>query len=168
MPTSTCAFYGLVAVVAVAPWVYVWLIWHDARTQDWFYLRPDTRDAYVDIAKTLVTASGIAVGLLASFGVVSARAASPASPLVAFSAKVAAVSLILCVCLSLVVILLLVRFFDRAWSRRNDEMLGAGQGPAVDGKLSRVELLLILVFSGAGLCCFGVGFAFLGRIAFHF
>jgi hypothetical protein len=115
---------------------------------------------YVDAAKTLITASGIAVALLASSVVSSARTTNP---LVAFSAKVAVVCLISCVCLSLVVILALLRGFERAQSRYIDKGGKAGQG-----ELSSGELLFILIPSSIALSCFLVGFLFLGRITFHF
>jgi hypothetical protein len=120
---------------------------------------------YVDGAKTLVTASGIAVALLASSGVASVKTAVP---LVAFSAKVAAVSLISCVVFSLMVILALLRGYEVSWSRHNDERTAGGQGSARDGKLNTGELTLILLPAGAALSSFLVGFVFLGRIAFHF
>jgi len=120
---------------------------------------------YVDGAKTLITASGIAVALLAS----SAVSAKTANHLVAFSAKVAVVCLISCVCLSLIVILALLRGFERAENRYIDEQRKAGkQIEAGEGKLNTTELLFILVPTSLALSCFLVGFVFLGRIAFHF
>lgn len=120
---------------------------------------------YVDGAKTLITASGIAVALLASSGVSSARTASP---LVAFSAKVAAVSLISCVIFSLLLILALMRCYELAWSRVNEQRIAAGQAAGDEGKLNTGELTLILLPAAAALSSFLVGFVFLGRIAFHF
>jgi hypothetical protein len=121
---------------------------------------------YVDGAKTLITASGIAVALLASSAVASARTASS---LVAFSAKVAVVCLISCVCLSLIVILALLRGFERAQARYIDEQRKTGKNfTAGEGKLNTAELLCILVPTSVALSCFLVGFVFLGRIAFHF
>jgi len=115
---------------------------------------------YVDTAKTFITASGIAVALLASSTVGSVRATSG---LVAFSAKVAVVCLISCVCLSLIVILALTRGFERAQSRNIESGGNAGQG-----RLDSTELLFIIIPAGGALSCFFVGFVFLGRIAFHF
>jgi hypothetical protein len=115
---------------------------------------------YVDAAKTLITASGIAVALLASSTVASVRATNN---IVAFSAKVAVVCLISCVCLSLVVILALMRGFERAQSRHIES-----GGRAGEGKLNSAELLFILIPAGAALSCFLAGFVFLGRITFHF
>ena len=120
---------------------------------------------YVDGLKTLITASGIAVALLAS----SATAAAKPSAIVVFSAKAAAVSLVLCVALSLIVIFALVRGFDRAQSRYGDEQRRAGEpADGSQGKLTRAELCFILVFAAPALSLFLVGFAFLARIAYHF
>src|ERR1700687_1698795 len=165
MPTWTCAFYGFVALVTFLPMLFVWSVWHLARTRGWSWIRQDTRNMYVDGAKTLITASGIAVALLASSSVASAKTAVP---LVAFSAKVAAVSLISCVVFSLVLILGLLRGFELSWSRNNEGRIAAGQEPAEDGKLNTSELTFILLPAGAALSSFLVGFVFLGRIAFHF
>jgi len=121
---------------------------------------------YVDGAKTIITASGIAVALLASSSISSARTTNH---LVAFSAKVAVVCLISSVCFSLVTILALLRGHERAKSRYLEEQRQAGnRAPITEGKLDIVELLFILVPSGIALSCFLVGFVFLGRIAFHY
>jgi hypothetical protein len=145
--------------------VFVGFIGYEARKRGWAWTNPDTRNMYVDGVKTLITASGIAVALLASSSVASARTAST---LIAFSAKVAAVCLISCVCLCLVVILALLRGYERAWSRNQERMLAAGAGSTNEGKLNTAELVLILVPSGLALSTFVTGFVFLGRIAFHF
>jgi formate-dependent nitrite reductase membrane component NrfD len=165
MPTWTCAFYIFVVVVAAFPLFFVGFIWREAQKRDWAWTNSDSRNMYVDAAKTLITASGIAVALLASSSVASARTASP---LIAFSAKVASVCLISCVCFSLVIILALLRGYERAWSRNMEKRRTAEQGPTNEGKLNNAELLFILVPSGVALSSFVVGFVFLGRIAFHF
>jgi hypothetical protein len=159
-PTWTYIFYAFVLVVAVCPILFVWSYWHEANTRGWDWTSDTSRNMYVDAAKTLITASGIAVALLASSTVASERVTSN---LVAFSAKVAVVCLISCVCLSLIVILALMRGFERAQSRHIESGGQTGQG-----KLNSIELLFILIPAGVGLSCFLVGFVFLGRIAFHF
>jgi hypothetical protein len=166
VPTWTCLFYLFVCVVALAPLLFVWHYWHEARTKDWGWTSTDSRTMYVDGAKTLITASGIAVALLASSSVSSAR---NTNSLAAISAKVAVVCLISCVCLSLVVILALLRGFERAQSRHIEEQRKSGNQPkAGQGRLNSFELLFILIPAGFGLSCFLVGFVFLARIAFHF
>jgi hypothetical protein len=160
MITATCLFYVLVFIMAVVPMLFVWTVWHEAKTRGWDWTSDQSRNMYVDAAKTLITASGIAVALLASSTVASVRATNN---IVAFSAKVAVVCLISCVCLSLIVILALMRGFERAQSRH----IEAG-GRAGEGKLNSAELLFIVIPGGAALSCFLVGFVFLGRITFHF
>jgi hypothetical protein len=165
-PTWTCIFYIFAFLLSLTPVLFVWHYWHEARTKDWGWTSTDSRTMYVDGAKTLISASGIAVALLASSSISSAR---NTSDLVAFSAKVAAVCLISCVCLSLIVILALLRGFERAQSRHIEEQRKSGNQPKVgQGRLNSIELLFILVPAGFGLSCFLVGFLFLGRIAFHF
>ncbi len=133
---------------------------------------------YVDGAKTLITAAGIAVALLAS---TAKPTVGTSDSLVVFSARAAGVSLILCVMLSLVVIFALMRNFDNAQSRfmetqrkENQKHIDAGQRELVrkieagQGELTKNELLFTLAFAWPALSCFLVGFAFLGRIVYHF
>ncbi len=161
----TGIFYLFVSCVAAAPFPFMWQYWHKARTQGWSWTTEDSRDMYVDAVKTVIAASGIAVALLAS----NYSSGRTASHLVALSAKVAVVSLISCVCFSLVAILALLRGHELAKGRNIEEQRRAGHiGPIIDGKLNSSELLFILVSSGIALSCFLVGFIFLGRIAFHF
>lgn len=104
-PTWTCVFYVFAFVLATAPTMFAWHYWHEAPTRGWDWISQDSRNMYVDGAKTLIIASGITVALLASSAVGAARTANN---IVAFSAKVATVCLISCVCLSLIVILALL------------------------------------------------------------
>jgi hypothetical protein len=165
-PTWTCLFYIFVFALAVAPSLFAWSYWHEARTRGWDWISEDSRTMYVDGAKTMITGAGIAVALLASSTVASARTTSG---LVAFSAKVAVVCLISCVCLSLILILALLRGFERAQARYIDQQRNAGKNfTAGEGKLTAGELLCILIPTSMALSCFLVGFVFLGRIAFHF
>ena len=125
---------------------------------------------YVDGIKTMITAAGVAVALLASSAVkTSGTAQTPSNDLVTFSVKAAVVCLIFCVALSIVVIFALLRSFEMAQSRYMEELKNAGKpAESGQGKLTTRELLFILSFAGLGLSFFLVGFAFLGRIAFHF
>ena len=126
---------------------------------------------YVDSVKTLITASGIAVALLASAAKSAAARATVTlnDQIVTFSAKVAVVCLVLCIVLSLVVTFALVRSFDRAQSRYGDEQRRVGQASdGTEGKLTLAELAFILVPAAPALSLFVVGFAFLARIAYHF
>jgi hypothetical protein len=71
--STTCIFYVFVFVVAAAPLLLVWHYWHEAQTKGWDWTNEQSRSMYVDAAKTLITASGIAVALLASSAVASAK-----------------------------------------------------------------------------------------------
>jgi hypothetical protein len=117
---------------------------------------------YVDGVKTMITASGIAVALLA------ASAAGPtrtSNALIAFSAKVAVVCLISCVCLSLIVIFALLRGYESARSRILERALGDSFREV---ELNDTELRWILIPALLGMTAFLWGFIFLARIAFHF
>lgn len=126
----------------------------------------NSRTMYVDVAKTLISASGISVALLA----VAANRISNLSgdtyvkPIVATSAKVSAFCLISCVVSSLFVILALVRGFEMAQARNVRENGKAGQG---GGELTHTELLQIIIPASVALPCFVTGFLFLGRVTFH-
>jgi hypothetical protein len=165
----TCVFYIFVSTLSAAPFLFVLHYWHEAKTKGWSWTSVDSRDMYVDGAKTIITGSGIAVALLAS-SVFSQR--TTAAGLIVFSAKVAVVCLISSVCFSLIVILALLRGHERAKSRHIEKLRHAGKltpGIAItEGQLNNAELLFILVPSAIGLSCFLVGFVFLGRIVFHF
>lgn len=154
-----------VACVAVTPLWFVLRIWRLARTTDWIWTSEDSRNMYVDATKTLITASGIAVALLAS----SVSSGKTVNSIVSVSAKVAVVCLIVCVVLSFVVNLALIRLHEEAKGRNIDKLRTAGTltTPITEGKLNVGELLFILVPSGIALSCFLVGFVFLGRIVFH-
>jgi hypothetical protein len=157
-----------VFALTVLAWWFVWQFWDKARNRDLRWINIDNRNMYVDGVKTMITASGIAVALLASSTVASARTTNS---IVAFSAKVAVVCLISCVCFSFATIMALLRGYELAHSRYMKEETAAGrqfntdirQGPLTDG-----ELVCILMFSGFAFSCFLVGFVFLGRIVFHF
>jgi hypothetical protein len=121
--TWTCVFYVFVCFVASAPFLLMLHYWHEARTRGWSWTSQDSRDMYVDAAKTIITASGIAVALLASSSISPARTGSS---LVAFSAKVVVVCLISSVCFSLIVILALLRGHERAQSRHIEQQRQEG------------------------------------------
>src|SRR5438105_2534598 len=124
MPTLTCLFYVLVAALAIMPVSFIWFIWHEAATRGWIWLNKETRSMYVDGVKTVVTASGVAIALLASSKSAATGSALLSDAILIFSVKVAVVCLVLCVALSLLVIFALIRSFDRAQSRYSEEQRG--------------------------------------------
>jgi len=61
-----CLFYFVVATVVIVPAYFIWTFWRDAKAREWNWTTEASRTMYVDVAKTMVTASGIAVALVAS------------------------------------------------------------------------------------------------------
>ena len=161
----THIFYGLISLAALAPLLLAWDFFHKAKTKGWMWSSEDSRNAYVDGLKTMITAAGIAVALLASNYSSGVRTTSN---LISFSAKFAAVTLIACVCLSMVGIILLLRGHERAKSRRLEELKETSHGPVIEGKLLPLEFGLTVAVSSVALSCFLVGFIFVGRIVYHF
>lgn len=152
----TCVFYIFVIAVIVAPSTFVWSIWRDAKRKNWNWTTESSRTMYVDVSKTLITASGIAVALVASDLV-------RASDLTAkVSARIGVICLILCITAALTTILALTRGYERARSRN----IEAGKGGA-EGQLLDFELLFILIPGAVALSSFLVGLLFLGRVTFH-
>jgi hypothetical protein len=149
-------FYVSLAVAIAAPAIFMWSFWRDAKARQWNWVSDTSRAMYVDVVKTLITASGVAVALVASN---SARAVDSIAK---SSARVGVVSLIICISAALVTMLALTRGFERAQSRS----IESGQ-TNIEGQLSDGELLFILVPGGIGLSSFLVGLLFLGRITFH-
>jgi len=152
----TCLFYFAVFVATAGPTIFVWSFWRDAKRKQWNYTTESSRAMYVDVAKTLITASGIAVALVASD---SSRATDPIAK---SSARVAVICLIVCIVAGLTTILALSRGHERARSRN----IEAGKGDH-EGQLRDFELLAILIPGAIGLSTFFVGLLFLGRITFH-
>jgi hypothetical protein len=153
MPWLFCLF---VLIAVICPAIFMWTFWRDAKRRHWNYTTETSRGMYVDVAKTLITASGIGVALVAS---ASARSLDSIAK---FSTRVGVVSLIICISASLVTILALTRGHERAQSRNME----AGRG-GEEGQLLDFELLFILIPSGIALASFLVGLLFLGRITFH-
>lgn len=154
----TFLFYFLVALAVVCPAIFFWTFWRDAKKRQWNYTTDASRTMYVDVAKTLITASGIAVALVAS----SSAPMRSVDVIVRISARGGVISLVLCLCTSLITMLSLSRGHERARARN----LQAGKG-GNEGQLTDSELLFTLIPSWLALSSFLVGALFLGRIAFH-
>jgi hypothetical protein len=149
-------FYLFVLIAVLAPAKFVLSFWLHAKQLGWNYTTEDSRGMYTDVTKTLITASGIAVALMAS---ISTRAADSIAK---SSSRVGVVSLILCICASLATMLALTRGHEKARSRNIEAKQSPDEGQLTDG-----ELLAILVFGGTALASFLVGMLFLGRVTFH-
>jgi hypothetical protein len=153
-----CLFYFFVALVVVGPAVFFWSFWRDAQVRGWRWTTDASRTMYVDVAKTLITASGIAVAVVAS----SSAPLRTVDAIVRISARIGVISLVLCICASLVAMLSLTRGHERARNRNLD----AGKS-GNEGELTDAELFTTLFSSWLALSSFLVGALFLGRIAFH-
>ncbi len=151
-------FYFFVAILVAGPAIFMWTFWREAKARGWNWTTEASRTMYVDVAKTLITASGIAVALMAS----SSAPARAVDPIVRTSARIGVIALILCICTSLITILALTRGHERARSRN----IESGRG-GEEGQLTDTELLFILIPSWIALSSFLAGALFLGRIAFH-
>lgn len=151
-----CAFYLLVLLAVAVPTVFIWTFWRDAKARHWNYTTDASRAMYVDVVKTLITASGIAVALIAS------ASSRTLDSIARFSTRVGVVSLIICIAAALVTMLALTRGHERARSRNME----SGKG-GEEGQLSDFELLLILIPGAIALSSFLVGLLFLARITFH-
>jgi|SRR5690242_2992907 len=154
----TRLFYLLVVAAVAVPAMFIWTFWRDAQARGWNWTTESSRAMYVDVAKTLITASGIAVALVAS----SFAPQRVVDATVRFSARVGVITLVLCICSSLMTILALTRGQERARARN----IEAGQS-AEEGQLTNTELLFILLPAWLALSSFLVAVIFLGRIVFH-
>jgi len=153
-----CLFYFVVATVVIVPAYFIWTFWRDAKAHGRNWSSEHSRAMYVDVAKTMVTASGIAVALVAS----SSAPLRTVDAIVRVSARAGVVSLVLCLCTSLITMLALTRGYEQARSRNLEVGPGGEEGQLMDS-----ELLLILIPAWVALSSFLVGALFLGRIAFH-
>jgi len=165
-------FYILLAAVELLILSFVGHFWYKAAapnhvvSRQWRWTTQDSRDMWIDAAKTMITAAGIAAALVASVGLGSARPLSSPSLL---NAKVATISLVACVCFSMALVLALSRGHEAAKSRNLiDQRMKGNFGEISEGVLSYFALAVILILGFLGLSCFFVGFMFLGRIVWNF
>jgi hypothetical protein len=161
-------FCGFLALVEVLIAGFVGHIWHKAASPNsvvsaqWRWTSEDSRDMWVDAAKTMITAAGIAAALVASLGLGLTRAVSL---FFLRNEKVSAVCLVTCVCSSMALILALSRGHEAAKSRYLLEQRTKGNmGKITEGALSNFALRIILLLSFVALSSFFIGFAFLARI----
>lgn len=166
-------FYGLALVVVAIVARFLRQIWVDAtsipdgRISQWRMSTVDSRTMYVDVVKSMITAAGIAVVLLASL---SLNSQNTPPPLVRLFAKGAAVSLVLCICASLALMVCMSRFHEVASSRQIERRILSGEtGPfANQGPFNDHELKVVLYLAGSSLSCFFLGFWFLLGIIWHY
>jgi hypothetical protein len=165
-------FYGFLFLVEVLILGFVGHFWYKAAASNnilsaqWRWTSEDSRDMWIDAAKTMITAAGIAAALVASLGLGSTRAVTS---LFLWNEKVSTVSLVACVCSSMALILALSRGHEAAKSYNVLEQRTKGNMEKVtEGVLSNFALSIILLFGFVALSCFFIGFVFLARIVWDF
>jgi hypothetical protein len=167
----TCSFYGMAFLVEMGITFFLGHVWYRATQKkkeealQWRWSSEDSRDMWIDAAKTMITASGIAAALVTSLSI---GLQNGLKPLVLLSVKVAVVNLIICVCVSMLLIVTLSRAHETAKARNIEKSRGDGlKGEIKEGPLSDFALALVLASSWMALSTFFFGFLFLGRIVVH-
>src|SRR5580658_7705527 len=112
-------FYGFIFLVEALILGFIGHFWYkvaasnEVLSAQWRWTSEDSRDMWIDAAKTMITAAGIAAALVASLGVSSIRAVGA---FFLWNEKVSTVSLVACVCSSMALILALSRGHEAAKS----------------------------------------------------
>jgi hypothetical protein len=158
---QTVAFYSFAALVEACIAWFMYDFYSKAMAANWRESSEDSRTMYTDAAKTMISAAGIAAALLASL---STHQNNSLAPLVAKSIKTATISLVVCVCVSMALILTLARGHEEA---KGLEQLKHPGTKVTSGPLSDFYLRTTLAFAFVALSCFFVGFLFLARIVWH-
>jgi hypothetical protein len=146
---------------------FILTYWNAHKKADMDRIDKDSRGMYVDAAKSILTASGVAVALLSSSAVWTSN------NIAKHSAKWAVVSMIAAVLFAFAAILAFMRGYETAKTRTSNRLRESGAWETTaredkeGGRLLPNELRRILVFSGLAICAFLLGLEFLGRIAFH-
>jgi|ERR1700730_14890489 len=144
-------FRALLVVAIGLPLAGFYSFWRDARKEKWDWISEESVKMYVDAAKTFLTASGIAVAIaVAALG----QKLSPPPWII----QRAVGGLVACVILAPCTVLVLYRLFERARSRERDN---------TEGRLTRLELAILLVMAYLTVEGFVLGFLYLGRIPFN-
>jgi hypothetical protein len=170
-PLQTWIFYGFAALIEVGIGCFLGHIFYRANqktdeAKQWRWSSEDSRDMWMDAAKTMISAAGIAAALLASLSA-SARDKTVLSAIGTFSLKSATVCLVMCVCVSMFLILSLARGHEAAKARENLKPRPPGSGQVKEGPLTDFALSITLLAAFVALSSFFVGFLFLARIMWH-
>jgi len=170
---QTWMFYGFAFLVELAIACFLGHFLYKAtqnskEAEQWRWSSEDSRDMWIDAAKTMITASGIAAALLASVALAGHRT-DPLSALVASSVKAATVSLVVCVCVSMFLILALARGHEAAKARHVEQRRRENykREKTTEGPLSNFALCVTLSAAFIALSAFFLGFLFLGRIVWN-
>ena len=141
-------FQALLTVAVVLPMLGFYTFWRDAQQQEWDWINDESVKMYVDAAKTFLTASGIAAAI--AVGSLGGKLAVPA-----WIIQRAVAGLVTCVVLAPCSVLLLYRFYERAKGR---------QRHGSEGRLTRLELAILLIVAYFTVEGFILGFLYLARI----
>jgi hypothetical protein len=164
-----CGFYATVFIAAVVlPGWFVLSVWREAHGKDslqWNWMNPDSRGMYLDIFKTISSAGTIAAALVSA--VIST---SPSGKVALATAKISVASLVISTLCSLITIVCVSRFYDRARSRFQltgmaEAQRAAGRTTEM-GQLTDAELRMILFSAFFSFAGSAVGFLYLARIVF--
>lgn len=167
---QTWFFYGFAVLVELS---IFWFLGHFLRkglqntqeAEQWRWSSEDSRSMWIDVAKTMITAAGIAAALLATL---ATHEANVQSQLVACSVKTATVSLVGCVCVSMFLILALARSHEAAKARYVSKRRKEGyMGEIKEGPLSKFALWVTVSGAFLALSSFFIGFLFLARVVWH-
>ena len=116
-----------------------------AKRDNWRYVDAESRQMYVDLAKSLITSAGIASAIIVG---TYAKGVAPAG-----MAGRALVSLVVCIIFSTFCAVAISRLYEMARS-------------CGDGLLKNWELMVILILSVVALGSFLTGFLYIGRIGY--
>lgn len=144
-------------LAVIVPLVGLYSFWRDAQTKGWDWISADSLKMYVDASKTFLTASGIAVAIVV--GSLGGKLSPPS-----WIVQRAVAGLVTCVVFAPITVLLLYRLYERESARHQE---AEPEGVHGQGKLTRIELALLLVMAYVTLEGFILGFLYLARAPFH-
>ena len=167
----TWLFYGIAVLGELGILRFLGHIHYKAmqKTEEAEQLRwssEDSRNTWIDVAKTMITSAGIAAALLATL---AARQINVLSDFTASNVRTATVSLVVCVCVSMFLILALARGHEAAKSHyiQNKRREGCETTQIKEGPLSNLALRITLTAAFIALSTFFIGFLYLARIVWH-
>ncbi|SRR6266478_3074326 len=142
-------FRAVSLLAVVLPLIGFYTFWRDAQKKEWHWISEESVKMYVDAAKTFLTASGIAAAI--SVASLSGKLSPPV-----WIIQRAVGGLVTCVVLAPCSVLLLYRAYERARARQKDG--------GSEGRLTRLELAILLIVAYFTVEGFILGFLYLARI----
>jgi uncharacterized membrane protein SirB2 len=147
-------FPALVILVLVGVAVYIgWFVW-GVKKHNWRFANLEGCRAYSEVARALITSSGIAAAILV--------AVFRYSPCLGWLIRRSVVLLVVSIISSICFMMIFLRSTEAAVSRERV------RNPNADyGALTNKELTAILIPGAVSLAACLLGFLYLARIAFH-